>query len=131
MNDSPLKISINFKIPESHGGYPVKGHYCQMVQLIREQIVLTLFEVSTISDIMDCHQRRCGYFISDMRWFADSVVRSNQNCAKINLIFDIKAIIIKISSGCQKITIFLPFLLLDISRKEQNWKPNLIYSPYP
>ena len=54
-----------------------------MVQLIREQIVLTLFEVSTISDIMDCHQRRCGYFISDMRWFADSVVRSNQNCAKL------------------------------------------------
>ena len=40
--------------------------------------MLTLFEVSTIHDIVECHQRRCGYRISGSRWFADSVIRYYQ-----------------------------------------------------
>ena len=36
---------------------------------------LNLFEVSTISNIVDCRQRGCGYNISAQRWLADSVVR--------------------------------------------------------
>ena len=37
--------------------------------------MLTLFEVSTIQDIVECHQRQCGYRISGARWFADSLIR--------------------------------------------------------
>ena len=47
-----------------------------MSQLTRcVQIVLTLLEVSTIPDIVQCHRRHCGYTVGQGRWLADSVIR--------------------------------------------------------
>ena len=47
-----------------------------MTQLTRcVQIVLTLLEVSTIPDIVQCHRRHCGYTVGQGRWLADSVIR--------------------------------------------------------
>ena len=46
---------------------------------------LNLFEVSTISNIVDCRQRGCGYNISAQRWLADSVVRWDNKSFKLNI----------------------------------------------
>ena len=39
------------------------------------KVILALFEVSTIPNILDCHQRQCRYYVSSERWVADSIIR--------------------------------------------------------
>jgi hypothetical protein len=39
------------------------------------KVILALFEVSTIPNILDCHQRKCRYYVSSERWVADSITR--------------------------------------------------------
>ena len=39
------------------------------------KVSLALYEVSTIPNILDCHQRKCRYHISPGRWVADSIIR--------------------------------------------------------
>ena len=56
----------------------------ETVSLHFYQIILLVFEVSTISNIIDCHQRHCGYVISDLRWFADNVIRLSVIHVKYN-----------------------------------------------
>ena len=41
------------------------------------KMALNLYEVATISNIVDCRQRGCRYNISAQRWLADSVVRKD------------------------------------------------------
>ena len=37
--------------------------------------MIALWEVSTIPSILDCYDRKCGYFITSKRWIADIIVR--------------------------------------------------------
>ena len=37
--------------------------------------MIALLEVSTIPSILDCYDRKCGYFITSKRWIADIIVR--------------------------------------------------------
>ena len=39
------------------------------------KVILALFEVSTIPNILECHERKCRYYVSSERWVADSVIR--------------------------------------------------------
>ena len=39
------------------------------------KVTLALYEVSTIPDILECHRRKCRYYISSQRWMADSIIR--------------------------------------------------------
>jgi hypothetical protein len=45
------------------------------ILLSMPKVILTLFEVSTIPNILDCHQRTCRYYVSSKRWVADSIIR--------------------------------------------------------
>ena len=36
---------------------------------------LLVYEASTIPNILDCHNRKCPYFISSTRWLVDSIIR--------------------------------------------------------
>ena len=39
------------------------------------KVSLALYEVTTIPDILECHSRKCRYYISSQRWMADSIIR--------------------------------------------------------
>ena len=39
------------------------------------KVILALFEISTIPKILECHQRKCRYYVSSKRWVADSIIR--------------------------------------------------------
>ena len=39
------------------------------------RMFLSLYEVSTIPNILDCYERQCPYYISSKRWLLDSIIR--------------------------------------------------------
>ena len=43
--------------------------------LIIPKMVLALYEVSTISDIVECYESSCYYYLSPKRWAMDIIIR--------------------------------------------------------
>ena len=51
------------------------------------KIVLTLFEVTTIPDIISCRKRGCPYQVSSGMWLADGLIRENVQLTRKILFF--------------------------------------------